>query len=140
MSHPLFPLDIVSAEASIFRGEVEWVTLPAEMGEMGVYARHAPLMTRLKPGMVRGMREGEELVFVVSGGFAEVTSQGVTVLADTVWRAADLDEARASEAKARAEAAMAGKRGEMEYAQAQAELLEAMAQLKAIERLRRLKG
>ncbi len=136
-----FHVDIVSAEAEIHSGTAQAVFAPAEMGEVGIYPRHAPLLTRLKPGEVRVITaEGEELDFYVSGGLLEVQPHVVTVLADTAVRAADLDEARAREAKERAERLLAEKRGEMDYAKAQAELAEAVAQLRAIERVRKRAG
>lgn len=132
-------LDIVSAEASIYSGLAEFVVVPAEMGEVGIYPRHAPLLTRIKPGSVRIKapdREEEDLVYV-SGGILEVQPGVVTILSDTAIRGADLDEARVLEAKKQAEEAMANRTGAMEYAQAQAELAEAVAQLQAIEKLRK---
>jgi F-type H+-transporting ATPase subunit epsilon len=134
-------LDIVSAEASIYSGLAEFVVVPAEMGEVGIYPRHAPLLTRIKPGSVRIKapdREEEDLVYV-SGGILEVQPGVVTILSDTAIRGADLDEARVLEAKKQAEEAMANRTGAMEYAQAQAELAEAVAQLQAIERLRKIR-
>ncbi|MDD3529975.1 MAG: F0F1 ATP synthase subunit epsilon [Gallionellaceae bacterium] len=134
-------LDIVSAEASIYSGLAEFVVVPAEMGEVGIYPRHAPLLTRIKPGSVRIKapdREEEDLVYV-SGGILEVQPGVVTILSDTAIRGADLDEARVLEAKKQAEEAMANRTGAMEYAQAQAELAEAVAQLQAIEKLRKIR-
>lgn len=134
-------LDIVSAEAAIYSGLAEFVVVPAEMGEVGIYPRHAPLLTRIKPGSVRIKapdREEEDLVYV-SGGILEVQPGVVTILSDTAIRGADLDEARVLEAKKQAEEAMANRTGAMEYAQAQAELAEAVAQLQAIEKLRKIR-
>jgi F-type H+-transporting ATPase subunit epsilon len=131
-------VDIVSAEESIFSGAATMVFAPAEMGEVGIAPRHAPLLTRLKPGEVRVQtQEGEELFFVVSGGILEVQPHVVTVLSDTAVRAHDLDEAMALEAKQRAEQAMEDRQSDMDYARAKAELAAAMAQLQAIERLRK---
>jgi len=131
-------VDIVSAEEAIFSGAATMVFAPAEMGEVGIAPRHAPLLTRLKPGEVRVQtQEGEELFFVVSGGILEVQPHLVTVLSDTAIRARDLDEAVALEAKQRAEQAMEGRQSDMEYARAKAELAAAMAQLQAIERQRK---
>lgn len=130
-------IDIVSAEAEIFSGTVTMVYAPAEMGEVGIAPRHAPLLTRLKPGEVRVQtQEGEELSFFVSGGMLEVQPHVVTVLADTAIRAADLDEAQAVEARERAEKMLADKSADIDYAKAQAELAQSMAQLAAIRKLR----
>lgn len=132
-------LDIVSAEASLYSGLAEFVVVPAEMGEVGIYPRHAPLLTRIKPGSVRIKvpdREEEDLIYV-SGGILEVQPGVVTILSDTAIRGADLDEARALEAKKQAEEAMTNRTGAMEYAQAQAELAQAVAQLAAIDKLRK---
>ena len=130
-------IDIVSAEAEIFSGTVTMVYAPAEMGEVGIAPRHAPLLTRLKPGEVRVQtQEGEELSFFVSGGMLEVQPHVVTVLADTAIRAADLDEAQALEARERAEKMLADKSADIDYAKAQSELAQSMAQLAAICKLR----
>ena len=132
-------VDVVSAEESIFSGAAEFVVLPGEAGELGVYPRHMPLMTRIKPGTVRVKmpdQAEEELIFV-AGGILEVQPDMVTVLADTAIRGKDLDEAKALEAKRLAEEAMQNRTSELEYAKAQAELAEAIAQLAAISRLRR---
>ncbi len=131
-------VDIVSAESDIWNGAATMVFAPAEMGEIGVAPRHAPLLTRLKPGEIRVQQEdGEELFFYVSGGIIEVQPHLVTVLADTAARAKDLDEAAAVEAKQRAEEALSDKATAIDYARAAAELAEASARLKAIENLRR---
>ena len=135
-------VDIVSAEQSIFAGLCEFVVLPGEAGELGILPGHAPLLTRIKPGAVRlkvSGSEEEELVFV-AGGILEVQPNIVTVLADTAIRGHDLDEAKASEAKKRAEEAMSNRTAEMEYAQAEVELAHAVAQLQAIQKLRKRKG
>lgn len=130
--------DIVSAEAEIFRGDAQMVVATGEMGELGIAPRHAPLITRLKPGQVRViLGNGEEQFFYVSGGILEVQPQVVTVLADTAVRAADLDEAQARKAKDDAERALANRSEALEVAEAQARLAEATAQLQALERLRR---
>ena len=130
--------DIVSAEEEIFHGLATMVIATGEMGELGIAPRHAPLITRLKPGQVRVILEnGEEQFFFVSGGILEVQPQVVTVLADTASRAADLDEAAALHARKEAEDALANRTAEMDVAQAQAKLAEAMAQLQALERLRK---
>lgn len=134
-------VDIVSAEAEIFSGTATMVFAPAEMGEVGVAPRHAPLVTRLKPGEVRVQtQEGEELSFFVSGGLLEVQPHVVTVLADTAIRADDLDEAQAQEAKVRAEKMLSDKTADIDYAKAQAELAQSIAQLAAIKKLRGRKG
>ena len=130
--------DIVSAEAEIFHGAATLVVASGEMGELGITPRHAPLITRLKPGQVRVTGEnGEQQLFYVSGGILEVQPQVVTVLADTAIRAKDLDEAAALRAKDQAERALADRTDAVEIAQAQAELAQAAAQLQAIEQLRR---
>jgi len=131
-------VDIVSAEELIFSGLAEFVVLPGEAGELGILPGHMPLMTRIKPGAVRVMLPGdkEELIFV-AGGLLEVQPGLVTVLADTAIRGADLDQAKALEAKKLAEEAMVNRGSEMDYARAQAELAEAIAQLAAIDRLRK---
>jgi F-type H+-transporting ATPase subunit epsilon len=136
----LIHVDIVSAEGEIHSGQAEMVFAPAEMGEVGIAPRHAPMITRLRPGDVRVQLKGEIEHFYVSGGVLEVQPHLVTVLADTAIRAHDIDEAAALEAKRRAEAALDGKVADFEYARAQAELAEAVAKLKAIEGLRKLKG
>ena len=130
-------VDIVSAEAEIFSGTATMVFAPAEMGEVGIAPRHAPLVTRLKPGEVRVQtQEGDELSFFVSGGLLEVQPHIITVLSDTAIRADDLDEAQALEAKERAEKMLAEKTADIDYAKAQAELAQSMAQLAAIKKLR----
>ena len=131
-------VDVVSAEDLIFSGEAEFVALPGEAGELGIYPRHTPLITRIRPGAVRiqvAGRSEEEFVFV-AGGILEVQPNRVTVLADTAIRGADLDEAKASEAKKRAEELMQSKEATIDYAKAQAELAAAIAQLAAIAKLR----
>jgi F-type H+-transporting ATPase subunit epsilon len=130
--------DIVSAEAEIFHGSAQMVIATGEMGELGIAPRHAPLITRLKPGQVRVILEnGEEQFFYVSGGILEVQPQVVTVLADTVVRGADLDEASARKAKDDAERALLNRTDAIEVAEAQAQLAQAVAQLQALEHLRR---
>ena len=131
-------VDVVSAEASIFSGEAKFVALPGEMGELGIYPRHTPLFTEIKPGAVRMKlpnQEREELVFV-KGGYLEVQPHAITVLADMAVRAKDLDEKAALEAKKAAEEAMAHKTSKEEIAAAEASLSTAMAQLEAIRKLR----
>lgn len=131
-------LDVVSAEASIFSGLAEFVVAPAVMGEVGIYPRHAPLISRIKPGSVRVKLPGqdEELVIFVSGGILEVQPGVITVLADTAIRALDIDQAKALEAKKKAEEAMKDKASAVDYARAQAELADAVAQLHTIEKLK----
>jgi len=131
-------VDVVSAEEQIFSGEAEFVVLPGIEGELGIYPRHTPLFTQIKPGAVRIKVPGqaqEELVFV-QGGFLEVQPHKVTVLADTAIRAHDLDEVKALEAKKRAEDAMKNKESDESMAAAQAELSIALAQLEAIRKFR----
>jgi F-type H+-transporting ATPase subunit epsilon len=132
-------VDIVSAEASIYSGLAEFVVVPAEMGEVGIYPRHAPMISRIKPGSVRIKspdRQEEDLIYV-SGGILEVQPGVITILSDTAIRGADLDEARVLEAKRAAEEAMKDRSSAMDYAKAQAELAEAIAQLAAIQKLRK---
>ena len=131
-------VDVVSAEESIFSGEAEFVVLPGEAGELGILPGHMPLMTRIKPGAVRvKLQDGKEELIFVAGGILEVQPGLVTVLADTAIRGKDLDEAKAIEAKKKAEEAMSSRESAMDYARAQAELLEAVAQLAAIQKLRK---
>jgi F-type H+-transporting ATPase subunit epsilon len=131
-------IDIVSAEGQIFSGEASAVFVPGSQGELGIYPRHAPLLTTLKAGEVRVQSEGhEEQSFYVGGGALEVQPHLVTVLADTAARARDLDEAQAQAAKQRAEEALKGRGDKIDLAEAQAELARAVAQLRAIERLRK---
>ena len=130
--------DIVSAEQEIFYGSAQMVIASGEAGELGIAPRHAPLITRLKPGQVRLLLEnGEEQFFYVSGGILEVQPSVVTILADTAIRAKDLDESAALKAKDEAERALANRADAMEIAQAQAQLAQAVAQLQALEKLRR---
>ena len=138
MAAPTLKVEVVSAEQAIFSGDAEFVVLPGVMGELGIYPRHTPLLTQIKPGAVRMKLPGqtqEELVFV-QGGYLEVQPQQVTVLADTAIRAKDLDEKAALEAKRAAEEAMANKTNAEELAKAEAELSAALAQLEAIRKLR----
>ena len=131
-------VDVVSAEESIFSGEATVVSVPGEVGELGILPKHAPLITRIKPGAVRIQRadnQQEEFVFV-AGGILEVQPNCVTVLADTAIRGKDLDEAKANEAKRLAEEAVQNAKGDLDLARAQSELTEMVAQLAAIRRLR----
>ncbi|HSV18939.1 MAG TPA: F0F1 ATP synthase subunit epsilon [Casimicrobiaceae bacterium] len=135
-------VDVVSAEEQIYSGDAEFVVLPGMMGELGIYPRHTPLFTQIKPGAVRikvPNQAQEEFVFV-QGGFLEVQPHVVTVLADTAIRAKDLDEKAALEAKRAAEEAMQNKTSKEEIAHAEAELSIAMAQLEAIRKLRNRAG
>lgn len=137
MTHTI-RVDIVSAEAEIFSGDATMVVATGEIGELGITPRHAPLITRLKPGHVDVLLAGgERQQFWISGGMLEVQPQVVTVLADTAARAADLDEASAQRAKKEAEDALANRTDAMEVAEAQAKLAEAITQLQALERLRK---
>ena len=130
--------DIVSAEAEIFHGDVQMVVATGEIGELGIAPRHAPLITRLKPGFVRvTLPGGEQQEFYISGGILEVQPQVVSVLADTAIRAADLDEAKAKAAKDEAERILAGRGEAQDIAEAQQLLMQATAQLQALERLRK---
>ena len=134
-----FHVDIVSAEESVYSGEATMVIAPGASGELGILPEHVPLLTLIKPGVIRiRTAEGsEEEVIYVSGGMMEVQPDGVTVLADTSVRAHDLDEAKAMEAERLAKDAIANRSGQMEVAQAQAELAEAAAQIAAIRKLRK---
>jgi F-type H+-transporting ATPase subunit epsilon len=137
MAHTIH-VDVVSAEEMIFSGEAEFVALPGEAGELGIYPKHTPLITRIKPGAVRIKVAGQmedEFVFV-AGGLLEVQPDTVTVLADTAIRGHDLDEAKATEARKMAEEALVNQDSKIDYAQAQAELAVAIAQLAAIQKLR----
>jgi F-type H+-transporting ATPase subunit epsilon len=131
-------VDIVSAEAEIYSGLAELVVAPAEMGEVGIAARHAPFLTRLKPGEVRVKVNDQEVhPFFISGGMLEVQPHVVTILADTAVRARDIDEAAALEAKRRAEEMLSDKSGKIDYALAQAQLAEAVMQLRTLEKYRK---
>ena len=132
-------VDVVSAEESIFSGEASFVTLPGEMGELGIYPRHTPLITRIKPGAVRIQRadNGEEELVFVAGGILEVQPSTVTVLADTAIRGHDLDEAKANEAKKLAEEAMKNAKSDVDFARAQSEFAMMAAQIAAITKLRK---
>jgi F-type H+-transporting ATPase subunit epsilon len=132
-------VDVVSAEESIFSGEAKFVALPGEMGELGIYPRHTPLITRIRPGAVRIQRadnDEEEFVFV-AGGILEVQPGSVTVLADTAIRGKDLDEAKASEAKKAAEEALKNAKTDVDFAAAQSELATFAAQIAALRKFRK---
>ena len=132
-------VDVVSAEESTYSGEATFVVLPGEAGELGVYPRHTPLITRIKPGVVRitPAGGGEEVLIFVAGGLLEVQPSVVTVLADTAIRGPDLDEARASEAMKKAEEARSRARDKQEIAAVEAEIATLAAQLAAVRKLRR---
>ena len=131
-------LDIVSAEEEIFSGNVKNIIAAAMMGEVGIYPKHTPMITPLKPGEVKIITEqDEEMLFFISGGVIEVQPDIVTVLADTAIRGEDLDEAKAEESKKRAEEALADKSDNIDAAKALAELAQAAAQLKMIETIRK---
>ena len=135
-------VDVVSVEEQIYSGDAEFVVLAGVEGELGIYPRHTPLFTQIKPGAVRIKvpdRDQEEFVYV-QGGFLEVQPTRVTVLADTAIRAHDLDEAKAIEAKKRAEEALANKDTAENLAAAQAELSAALAQIEAIRKFRHRAG
>src|SRR5215218_6887164 len=132
-------VDVVSAEESIYSGEAEFVVLPGEGGELGIYPRHTPLMTRIRPGEVRIKPAGggeEELIFV-AGGILEVQPRAVTVLADTAIRGHDLDEAKANEAKRQAEEAMKTAKSDIDFAKAQGEFAAMAAQIAALRKYRK---
>ncbi len=135
-----FHVDIVSAEHEIFSGSAQMVFAPAEMGELGITPRHAPLLTRLKPGSVRVKTDADEQVFFVSGGILEIQPHVVTVLSDTAVRARDIDEAAALEANRRAEEALANQTAEVDIVRAQTELAEALARLRTLEHIRKTLG
>ena len=131
-------LDIVSAEEEIFSGNVKNIIAAAMMGEVGIYPKHTPMITPLKPGEIKIITEqDEEMLFFISGGVIEVQPEIVTVLADTAIRGEDLDEAKAEESKKRAEEALADKSDNIDAAKALAELAQAAAQLKMIETIRK---
>lgn len=133
-------VDVVSAEASIFSGEAKFVALPGEAGELGIYPRHTPLITRIKPGSVRiEMLDGKEEFVFVAGGILEVQPDCVTVLSDTAVRGKDLDEEKANAAKAAAEDAVKNAKTELDLAKAQSELAIMAAQLAALRRFRQKK-
>ena len=137
-------VDVVSAEEQIFSGEAKFVALPGEMGELGIYPRHAPLITRIKPGAVRiqranpdGTASGEEEFVFVAGGILEIQPGSVTVLADTAIRGKDLDEAKANEARQAAEEAMKNAKSDIDLAMAQSELMTIAAQIAALRKYRK---
>ncbi len=134
-------VDIVSAEKEIFSGLAEMIFAPAELGEVGISPRHAPLITKLNPGEVRvKVSDSESYPFYISGGLLEVQPHLVTILADTAIRAKDIDEAAALDAKVKAEEALADKTGKIDYATAQAQLVQAVMQLRTLDRFRKRGG
>jgi F-type H+-transporting ATPase subunit epsilon len=133
-------VDVVSAEESIFSGEARFVALPGEVGELGIYPRHTPLITRIKPGSVRIEKaDGTEEFVFVAGGVLEVQPNCVTVLSDTAIRGKDLDEEKANEAKRAAEEALRNAKGEIDIARAQSELAVAAAEMAAVRKFLRKK-
>ncbi|BCL76758.1 ATP synthase epsilon chain [Jeongeupia sp. HS-3] len=133
-------VDVVSAEELIYSGTAEFISAPADKGEIGILPRHAPLLTRVRPGALRikpANSNEPDVILYVSGGLLEVQPHVVTVLADTAIRGADIDEAKALEAKRRAEEALKGKTGSVDFAMAQAELFEAVAKLAVLEKLKK---
>jgi F-type H+-transporting ATPase subunit epsilon len=139
MAAPTIHIDVVSAEESIFSGEAEFVVLPGEAGELGIYPRHMPLITRIKPGAVRIVPAGggEEQLIFVAGGILEVQPKVITVLADTAIRGHDLDEAKANEALRQAEIARANAKDAVGVAAATAEIANLAAQIAAIRKMRK---
>src|SRR5699024_9215697 len=134
-------VDVVSAEGELYAGNADMVFVAAEMGEVGIAPRHAPLLTRIRPGALRIQREGQpEEAFFVSGGILEVQPHLVTVLADTAERAENLDETAAEEAKKRAQQAVSEAGEHIDLEQAQLELAEAEARLNLIRQLRSKSG
>ncbi len=133
-------VDVVSAEELIYSGTAEFVSVPAEVGEIGILPRHAPLLTRIRPGAVRiriANSNEEDVILFVSGGLLEIQPHVVTVLADTAIRGADIDEAKAMEAKRHAEEALHNRASAMDFARAQAELAEAIAKLGVVDKLKK---
>jgi len=132
-------VDVVSVEENIFSGEATFVALPGEVGELGIYPRHTPLITRIKPGAVRIQRadNGQEEFVFVAGGILEVQPGAVTVLADTAIRGKDLDEAKANEAKKNAEEAMRNAKSDIDFARAQSEFATMAAQIAALRKYRK---
>ena len=132
-------VDVVSVEENIFSGEATFVALPGEVGELGIYPRHTPLITRIKPGAVRIRRadNGQEEFVFVAGGILEVQPNAVTVLADTAIRGKDLDEAKANDAKKHAEEAMRNAKSDIDFAKAQSEFAEMAAQIAALRKYRK---
>ena len=133
-------VDVVSAEESIFSGEARFVALPGEAGELGIYPRHTPLITRIRPGSVRiELANGNEEFIFVAGGILEVQPNAVTVLSDTAIRGKDLDEEKANGAKAAAEEAMKNAKSDVDFAKAASELAVMAAQIQALRKFRQKK-
>ena len=133
-------VDVVSAEESIFSGEAKFVALPGEAGELGIYPRHTPLITRIKAGSVRIEKaDGSEEFVFVAGGILEVQPNCVTVMSDTAIRGKDLDEEKANEAKAAAEEALKNAKSEIDFAKASSELAIMAAQIAALRKYRQKK-
>jgi F-type H+-transporting ATPase subunit epsilon len=133
--------DIVSAEENLFSGLVEMVVAAGEMGDLGIIRGHAPLLTALKPGPIRIIKQGgEEVVIYVSGGYLEVQPNSISVLADTAVRANDLDEAAALEAQKHAQQALENQSADFDYSRAMTQLAEATAQLRTIQKIRQKLG
>ena len=133
-------VDVVSAEELIYSGTAEFVTVPAEVGEIGILPRHAPLLSRIRPGAVRirlANSNDDDVILFVSGGLLEIQPHVVTVLADTAIRGADIDEAKALDAKKHAEEALRNQASAMDFARAQSELAEAIAKLGVVDKLRK---
>ncbi|OIV47268.1 F0F1 ATP synthase subunit epsilon [Sodalis sp. TME1] len=138
MAAKTYHLDVVSAEKQMFSGLVEKIQVTGSEGELGIFPGHAPLLTAIKPGMVRIVKEhGNEEYIYLSGGVLEVQPSTVTVLADTAIRGKDLDEARAMESKRKAEEHINNSHGDIDYAQASAELSKALAKLRVIELIKK---
>ncbi len=138
MSAKTMRLDIVSAQAAIFSGEVSFISVTGKVGELGIYPGHTPLLTSVKPGQVRAtLAGGEENVFYMSGGMIEVQPGHATLLADTALRAEDIDEAAALNAQEQAEKIVSEQKSGLEYSQALADIAEASAQLQAIRMLKK---
>ena len=134
---PTMQVDVVSAEESIFSGQARFVALPGEMGELGIYPRHTPLITRIKAGSVRiEMADGSEEFVFVAGGILEVQPHGVTVLSDSAVRGKDLDDEKANAAKLAAQEALKNAKGELDIAKAQSELTVMAAQIAALRKYR----
>jgi F-type H+-transporting ATPase subunit epsilon len=127
-------LDVVTAERPVFSDEVDFVVVPGSMGELGILPQHAPLLTTLEVGEIRVRKNGEEYSIFTSGGFMEVLPDRITILANTAERAEDIDEARAIEARERAETLMAARTAEVDFATAEAALRRAVVRLKIAKR------
>lgn len=133
-------VDVVSAEELIYSGAAEFISAPADKGEIGILPRHAPLLTRIRPGAIRikiANSNEDDVILFVSGGMLEVQPDVVTVLADTAIRGADIDEAKALEAKRRAEESLKNYSTSMDFAMAQAELMDAVAKLAVVSKFKR---